>query len=83
MSPQDFESGIERIKVLRVIGRLSVGWRGDLPRIFADLDVLVVSSDEEETPVSAMENMASGRPVMATCVGGLPDLITDAGVTVL
>jgi glycosyltransferase involved in cell wall biosynthesis len=53
------------------------GWRRDLPRIYADLDVLVVSSNNEGTPVSAIEAMASGCPVVATRVGGLPDLIDD------
>ncbi len=53
------------------------GWRRDLPRVYADLDVLVVSSDNEGTPVSAIEAMASGCPVVATRVGGLPDLIED------
>jgi glycosyltransferase involved in cell wall biosynthesis len=53
------------------------GWRRDLPRIYADLDVLVVSSNNEGTPVSAIEAMASGCPVVATRVGGLPDLIED------
>ncbi|MFZ1058678.1 MAG: glycosyltransferase family 4 protein [Candidatus Rokuibacteriota bacterium] len=53
------------------------GWRRDLPRIYADLDVLVVSSDNEGTPVSAIEAMASGCPVVATRVGGLPDLIEE------
>jgi glycosyltransferase involved in cell wall biosynthesis len=53
------------------------GWRRDLVRIYADLDVLVVSSDNEGTPVSAIEAMAAGCPVAATRVGGLPDLITD------
>ncbi len=53
------------------------GWRRDLPRVYPDLDVLVVSSKNEGTPVSAIEAMASGRPVVATSVGGLPDLIDD------
>jgi glycosyltransferase involved in cell wall biosynthesis len=39
--------------------------------------VLVVSSDNEGTPVSAIEAMAAGCPVVATRVGGLPDLIDD------
>jgi lipopolysaccharide/colanic/teichoic acid biosynthesis glycosyltransferase len=53
------------------------GWRRDLSRIYADLDVLVVSSDNEGTPVSAIEAMASGCPVVATRVGGMQDLIQD------
>jgi glycosyltransferase involved in cell wall biosynthesis len=56
---------------------LFTGWRRDLPRIYADLDLLVVSSDNEGTPVSAIEAMASSCPVVATRVGGLPDFIED------
>jgi glycosyltransferase involved in cell wall biosynthesis len=56
---------------------LFTGWRHDLPRIYAALDVLVVSSDNEGTPVSAIEAMTAGCPVVATRVGGLPDLVDD------
>ena len=53
------------------------GWRHDLATIYADLDVLAVSSRNEGTPVSAIEAMAAGCAVVATRVGGLPDLIAD------
>jgi len=67
-----------RMRDLGIADRvLFTGWRRDLPRICADLNVLVVSSDNEGTPVSAIEAMASGCPVVATRVGGLPDLIED------
>ena len=53
------------------------GWRRDLSRIYADLDILVVSSNNEGTPVAAIEAMAAARPVVATRVGVLPDLIIE------
>ena len=72
------ESLENRAKSLAIDDRVVfTGWRRDLPRICADLDVLVVSSDNEGTPLSAIEAMAAGCPVVATWVGGLPDLIED------
>jgi glycosyltransferase involved in cell wall biosynthesis len=57
-----------------------LGWRADLPRIYADLDVVVLTSRNEGSPVSLIEAMAAARPVVATRVGGVPDLVDD-GVT--
>jgi glycosyltransferase involved in cell wall biosynthesis len=53
------------------------GWRRDLPRVYADLDVVVLSSLNEGTPVSLIEAMAAARPVVATRVGGVPDVVFD------
>jgi glycosyltransferase involved in cell wall biosynthesis len=53
------------------------GWRRDLASVYADLDAVVISSHNEGTPASLIEAMASGRPVIATRVGGVPDLIVD------
>jgi glycosyltransferase involved in cell wall biosynthesis len=53
------------------------GWRYDLPRIYADLDVLVSCSKNEGLPFTIIEAMAARCPVVATRVGGVPDLVTD------
>lgn len=57
-----------------------LGWREDLPRIYSDLDVVVLTSRNEGTPVSLIEAMASGKAVVATRVGGVPDVVQE-GVT--
>jgi glycosyltransferase involved in cell wall biosynthesis len=52
-------------------------WRRDLPRIYADLDVVALSSLNEGTPVSLIEAMAAAKPVVATRVGGVADVVLD------
>lgn len=76
-----------RAELERLVGQLTLngrvrflGWRQDLERIYADLDLVVLTSANEGSPVSLIEAMASGRPVVATGVGGVPDLVED-GVT--
>lgn len=54
-----------------------LGWRADLPRIYADLDVVVLCSRNEGSPVALIEAMTAGRPVVATRVGGVPDVVAD------
>ncbi|MCS6860268.1 MAG: glycosyltransferase family 4 protein [Abditibacteriales bacterium] len=54
-----------------------LGWRRDLPVIYADSDVVVLTSVNEGTPVALIEAMASGVPVVATRVGGVPDIVRD------
>jgi glycosyltransferase involved in cell wall biosynthesis len=52
------------------------GWQRDLAATYAPLDVLVLTSKNEGTPVAIIEAMAAGVPVVAPPVGGIPDLIT-------
>jgi glycosyltransferase involved in cell wall biosynthesis len=51
------------------------GLRRDVAQVLNELDVLVSSSHSEAMPLAVMEAMASGLPVVATRVGGVPDMI--------
>jgi len=53
------------------------GWQSDLPAVYSAVDAVVFSSLSEGTPAAAIEAMAAGLPVLATAVGGVPDLIDD------
>jgi glycosyltransferase involved in cell wall biosynthesis len=58
------------------------GLRHDMPRFWQRCDIAVVPSAEflESCPMTPLEAMASGKPVIATRNGGLPELVVD-GVT--
>ena len=53
------------------------GWRRDLAAVYGDLDVVVNASRNEGTPVALIEALAAARPVVATRVGGTPDLLGE------
>ncbi len=54
-----------------------VGFQEDLPEILALIDIFVLPSVFEGFPFSILEAMAARKPVIATNVGGVPEIITN------
>jgi len=70
--------GIDRSKLQRLTAGCPnihlAGWRQDMPALWAAADVGLVTSRNEGTPSALVEAMASGKPFVATNVGGVIDL---------
>jgi glycosyltransferase involved in cell wall biosynthesis len=76
--------GPERPSLERELRRLGLeervrlaGERHDVPALLATADVFVLSSRSEGMPVSVLEAMAAELPVVASRVGGVPELVVD------
>jgi len=70
---RDIEAQIDRLGLRGCV--TLTGWQRDLAPLYSDLDVLVNSSLSEGTPTPIIEALTVGCPVIATAVGGVPDLL--------
>lgn len=76
----------ELIKGKGLEGKVSfLGIRDDVPKLLMDSDIFILSSDWEGVPLTVLEAMAAGKPVIATAVGGVPELVVngETGILVL
>ena len=74
--------GRERAALVALAAELGVGgrirWHGTVPdagRLYAAFDGFVLSSRTEGTPIALFEAMAARVPIVATAVGGVPDVV--------
>ncbi|WP_203944846.1 glycosyltransferase, partial [Planotetraspora thailandica] len=57
-----------------------LGWRRDVETVYAAADVVVLTSDNEGTPLALIEAGMAGLPVVSTRVGSVPEIVRD-GIT--
>ena len=80
--------GPDAASVTRAVARSSgavrmVGFRADAVDIMHAADVVCLTSAVEALPISVLEAMSVARPVIATRVGGLPEVVEDGETGVL
>jgi glycosyltransferase involved in cell wall biosynthesis len=77
-------AGLERLARDRRVPARFHGWlaRDPLDRLFAKSRIFVLASSAENFPVSLLEAMAARCAVVATRVGGIPEVLGDAGILV-
>jgi glycosyltransferase involved in cell wall biosynthesis len=69
------EALIDELKIRPNISML--GHRGDMPSVYASLDIMVSASRKEGLPIAILEGMASRLPLIATPVGAVPTVVLD------
>jgi glycosyltransferase involved in cell wall biosynthesis len=82
--------GPERAELERTAAQLGLsdhvrfaGERNSMPEVYASFDVFALPSFSEGMPMTVLEAMAAGLPIVATTVGAVPGLLEPAGCGIL
>ena len=54
-----------------------LGWQSDIEKVLAAADIVVLTSDNEGTPLSLIQAGMSGLPVVTTRAGSVPEVVLD------
>jgi glycosyltransferase involved in cell wall biosynthesis len=73
----DLLPGLKALAAEQGGGVRFLGWRGDVERVYAATDLVVLTSDNEGMPVSLIEAALCGVPAVATRVGSVAEVVLD------
>lgn len=71
----ELEKKVEELEITEIVN--FTGNRNDADIFYAGLDIVALTSFNEGTPLSLIEAMANGKPVISTLVGGVTDLLGE------
>lgn len=82
--------GPEKENILEYVSELGLsdkvdllGFVADMKNFYDKIDIFCISSKTEDLPLSIVEAMMSGKPVLASNVGGIPGIVGDVPCTML
>jgi L-malate glycosyltransferase len=77
---EELEYKVKRLGITNNVKFLGIV--GDIEKYMENSDVFILSSDFEGLPMTILEAMATGLPIISTSVGGVPDIVKKNGILV-